>query len=141
MFRTKLSRWHGLATLIRIPTVLIMIGLASPANAAEWWFLTSFDNNSNLTLDFADKESATRTSTNVVQGWTYVIHKRLDSSGVRKTKSLYKYDCDNRTMTPVSYLNFGNNGVIVSSGTFQSYEQRPTPISPDSIGETEMKFF
>lgn len=127
-----------------IRNFLIGVGLiAGPqaaAHASDWHYVGTAGQATNYKIFFVDKSSIIADYSGKKQAWTYTIRKTLDSDGVRKQKTLWKYDCAKQTSTLMMYINIGNNDVIKNSHAIPEYSQTTSYIVPDSVGAESAKF-
>ena len=91
-------------------------------------------------LGFIDKSSFIPDSLGRVLAWESSVYEIPQKDGVRKEKTLYRFDCKKRTMTLLELIAFGNNSRLLKSYSWKSYEQDERYIVPDSVGESKWEF-
>lgn len=119
---------------------LMFLTFGSSASAAEWWWISSSGDKPDRRLGFIDKESATVPYSGNVSAWSFWIYEVAQPDGLRKSKSLHRYDCKNRTSAIIHITKYGNNDRFIRSFSWKSYEQEEIPVVPDSVGEAAWNF-
>ncbi len=120
--------------------MLPLLASASPAYASEWWLVSSGGTGSNENVTFVDRQSMRSVRQGLVDAWSLQVKETADADGKRKSKALSRYDCENRTTTLISLILIANNDRLMKTINRKTYEQEPSNVVPDSIGEATWEF-
>ena len=121
-------------------TTCALLSASTPAAAAEWWPVSSSGDTPNRRVGFIDKTSFVSDYAGRISAWEFDINESPEKDGVRKEKTLHRFDCKNRTMTLLEVVKYGNNDRLIDTVTWNSYEQTENNIIPDSVGESKWQF-
>ena len=103
---------------------------ATPAFAANWVYLTTTNNGTDIYYD-ADTIVRSRNQVTVWEKWDHSSDKTRKE---RERRIQWRYDCAERTITLLHSINYYPDG---TSRTFPvaTYEQETNPLVPGTIGE------
>jgi len=113
---------------------LATLGLSLPGKglAENWVYYGESGKNS---VFFVDKDSIRGTGNSYVI-WTKSDHSKDVSEKSRETKTQYRIDCYNRTITLLYWIDYDASGSVINSNMIKSYQQETRPAVPGSIGES-----
>jgi hypothetical protein len=118
--------------LMAAVTALVMA--ATPAFAADWIYVTTNVHGSVL---YYDADTIQRSGSQVTV-WEKSDHSRDKTTVWREAKDRYRYDCAERTRTLLHSTNYYPDGKVESL-TYETYEQKVRPITPDTVGEAQFE--
>lgn len=116
-----------------------MLAASSSAAAADWWVVSTGGTGSDEHILFMDRSSIRLVGADSYTAWSYFINEKLDE-GVRKTRSLHRYNCSERSMVLLSVSSYGNNDRLLRTSTYSTYEQKLRYAAPDTMGESALDF-
>jgi hypothetical protein len=113
-----------------------MLGMlvASPAGAAEWWYVTS---SRDETAHFVDASSI-QIDNNSVKYWSLVINT-TPINGVKSTKTRWSKSCLRNTLSLIQWADYDEDGMVslTSEGQFSG---QISSIAPETIAEDKHRF-
>lgn len=123
-------------------TIVISISAiaAQSAIAADWWWIDVSGHKPTRDVIFIDKETIKKTTIGKVDAWEEDYHESTQNDGAKSSKVLFEYDCNVRTVSMISYIDYDTNGNVISNNTVPSYSRPASPVAPDTIGEAELEF-
>lgn len=131
----KTGRTNRASVLPRIVVCLMAFFISSPAVAADWWPIGLGD--SGTAVVWMDRESKRANSEGAIEAWSRTTAMKGTKA---KSKTLWQYDCHNRTITLMSSINYRPDGSIRTSVDIPDFAQESQHIVPDSRGEMLWKF-
>lgn len=124
---------------VRLVAAVAALTTTTSATAADWWFIDSIGPKGKQVTIFLDADGIVSRGS-IKQAWDFRIRETADEEGVRKTKILQSYDCENRTLTLLSWVSYGNNDRFIDSERIPSYQQERNDVVPESVGELVWKY-
>ena len=71
----------------RMMLAICLLSASASAAGAEWWRVAAGGTGADETIMFVD-QSTIRSNGSTYLAWSYFIYEKLDTNGVRKTRSL-----------------------------------------------------
>jgi len=103
---------------------------AAPAFAADWIYVTTDVNGAVI---YYDADTIQRSGDQITV-WRKWDHSRDKTVKERETKSRSRYDCAERTITLLTYINYFPDGKV-ETDTYPTYRQTAVPVIPETVGE------
>lgn len=113
---------------------IALVMAATPAFAANWVYLTTTNNGTDM---YYDADTIAR-SGNQVTVWEKLDHSQDKTFKQRQQTTLIRYDCAGRTRTLLHIISYYPDGTN-KSFTFETYEQEAEPIAPGTLGEGKLE--
>ena len=110
------------------------ITFAAPAQASRWIESAS---GKNATV-FYDADTVQRSGSYLV-AWEKWENKPNPTRKEAVNKAQKEYDCAGRRSRLINSVNYREDGTVISSFTWEPYEQTWTAATPDSIGEAMLE--
>lgn len=113
--------------------------VASTSYGPDWWFIGWTGQAPNRMVDFMDRRSIVR-SGNVVKAWKFVFSETPKSSREKKARVLERYGCADHTATLLEYVALDGGSNVLSTDTWETYEQKAKEVQPGTMGEDLWNF-
>jgi S1-C subfamily serine protease len=118
-----------------------LLGLCSTAaEASEWWWLGDYGGSPPTRYNrYIDKDSVQKKSGGLVEAWTMDVTQQPNkTNGSSWSRTLQRFDCRNRTATPLALSAYTEAGVLVGTATFD--RPQTAPVAPGTAGGTALQF-
>lgn len=127
--------------IVRFSLAAAGFALSASASASDWWLVSYGGNKPARFVFFVDKASVRLTRKSVSQAWESDFNETPTVDKAWSTqKLLYEYDCDSRTTSLVSWIEYRRNGDVLRSSSIPAYSRTSMPAAPDTIAESKLKF-
>ena len=113
--------------------------IPGPVWASDWWFVVTGGHAPRRSIELMDKSSIRAGIGKTIRVWAQTFEEQ-PHRGVRVRKSLVEFDCLGRTSHLLSWVTYGEDLAVLSSGSSDYSEDKPDPIVPDSVGDAELSF-
>ena len=119
---------------IKLIAATTLVMAATPAFAANWIYVLTADSG---TVYYYDSDTIQR-SGKWVTVWERWDHSRDKTVKQRESKVRYRYDCAERTSTPLQLTEYYPNGTIETI-TWEARQQEAAAIIPETVGEAQFE--
>jgi S1-C subfamily serine protease len=119
----------------------VLIGLSpASAEAAQWWWLGDYGGyGPSRYVRYIDKDSVQKKSGGMVEAWTVDVTAQPNpSTGSSWTRSLQRFDCRNRTATPLASSAYTADNVLIGTATFE--RPQTAPVASGTAGDSALRF-
>src|SRR3569623_2726751 len=118
-----------------------LLGLwSASAGAAQWWWLGDYGGYGASRYNrYIDKESVQKKSGGLVEAWTMDVTAQPNKeTGSTWTRTLQRFDCRNRTTTPLASSAYTADNVLIGTATFE--QPQTAPVASGTAGDTALRF-
>jgi S1-C subfamily serine protease len=113
---------------------------ATPGDAATWWWLGDYGGMGPTRHErYLDGESVRKKSGGLVEAWTIdVTASPNKANGSSWSRTFQRFDCRNRTATPLSISAYTERGVLIGTANFD--QPQTAPVAAETAGDAALRF-
>jgi hypothetical protein len=119
--------------IVRALITLLAVSVATAPAIAESW--VDYGESGTGSVYSLDLDTLAK-SGNTVIVWSKADHSKDAKEPARETKTRYRIDCFNQTLTMLIWIDYKADGTVIQSHMLNTYEQEARPAVPGSLGES-----
>ena len=121
-----------------------LFSVPTSALASDWRYLGTGTTGTIVLVDIESvrelPEIRIRRPFPVMQIWVKMDHSKDKTVAYREQKVLWRYNCTDESGMIASYVTYGSSGRVLQSDSFEDYDFRYSPATPDTMKYAIMEF-